>query len=50
MNIDPQTVAGYAMVAVGGFAIGALAGRWMMTRCGPRSAPCRRASPRSKNP
>jgi methyl-accepting chemotaxis protein len=31
MNIDPQMTAGYAMVAAGGFAIGTLAGRWMMT-------------------
>jgi hypothetical protein len=31
MNIDPQMAAGYAMVAAGGFAIGTLAGRWMMT-------------------
>ena len=31
MNIDPEMAAGYVMVAVGGFAIGALAGRWMMT-------------------
>jgi hypothetical protein len=31
MNIDPGMTAGYVMVATGGFAIGALAGRWMMT-------------------
>ena len=31
MNIDPEMAAGYVMVAVGGFAMGALAGRWMMT-------------------
>jgi len=30
MNIDPEMAAGYLMVAAGGFAIGALAGRWMM--------------------
>src|SRR5260370_17642657 len=30
MNIDPGMAAGYVMVAVGGFALGALAGRWMM--------------------
>ena len=30
MNIDPAMTAGYVMVAVGGFAFGALAGRWMM--------------------
>jgi len=31
MNIDPGLAAGYVIVAVGGFALGALAGRWMMT-------------------
>jgi hypothetical protein len=30
MNIDLGMAAGYVMVAVGGFALGALAGRWMM--------------------
>jgi hypothetical protein len=30
MNIDPGMAAGYVIVAVGGFALGALAGRWMM--------------------
>jgi hypothetical protein len=31
MNIDPGMAAGYVMVAMGGFGIGALAGRWMLT-------------------
>ena len=31
MNIDPGMTAGYVLVAVGGLAVGALAGRWMMT-------------------
>jgi methyl-accepting chemotaxis protein len=31
MNIDPAMAAGYAIVAVGGFALGALTGRWMLT-------------------
>jgi hypothetical protein len=31
MNIDPGMAAGYVMIAVGGFALGALVGRWMMT-------------------
>jgi hypothetical protein len=30
MNIDLGMAAGYVMVAAGGFALGALAGRWMM--------------------
>jgi len=30
MNIDLGIAAGYVIVAVGGFALGALAGRWMM--------------------
>lgn len=30
MNMDLGMAAGYVMVAVGGFALGALAGRWMM--------------------
>jgi hypothetical protein len=34
MNTDPEMAAGYVMVAVGGLAIGAFAGRWMMTEVG----------------
>ena len=31
MNIDPAIAAGYVVVAIGGFAIGAFTGRWMLT-------------------
>ncbi len=34
MNIDPGMAAGYVLVAVGGLAVGALVGRWMMTEMG----------------
>ena len=30
MNLDPAMTTGYVVVAVGGFGLGALAGRWMM--------------------
>ena len=30
MNLDPAMTTGYVIVAVGGFGLGALAGRWMM--------------------
>src|ERR1700684_2907693 len=30
MNLDPAMTTGYVVVAVGGFGVGALAGRWMM--------------------
>jgi hypothetical protein len=30
MNLDPAMAAGYVTVAVGGFAFGALVGRWML--------------------